>query len=78
MTSICSPGSPSQWKATRSPRVSRWRSRQFTLALSVPSANQRKKGGFERSHASDGSVLQVRSSFACASQKASGSAAAWS
>ena len=46
-----SPGSPSQWKATRSPRSARWRSRQLTLAFSVPSANHVKNGGFDRSHA---------------------------
>ena len=76
MIAICSPGSPSQWKATASPRSARWRSRQFTLTLSVPSANHVKKGGLERSTAWVGSRLQVSSSTACSSQKASGSAAA--
>ena len=76
MTAICSPGSPSQWKATWSPRVSRCRSRQLTLALRVPSANHWKKGGLERSQASVGSRLQVSMAVACSSQKASGSAAA--
>ena len=76
MIATRSPGSPSQWNATRSPRDSRWRSRQLTLTFSVPSANHLKKGGLERSQPWVGSVPQVSISFAVSSQNASGSAAA--
>ena len=43
-----SPGSPSQWKATRSPRpAATWRSTQLTATLSLPPTNHLAKG---RSH----------------------------
>ena len=45
-----SPGSPSQWKATRSPRpAATWRSTQLTATLSLPPTNHLAKG---RSHSS--------------------------
>ena len=43
MRSRVSPGSPTQWCATLSPRSSRCRSRQLYERLSVPSLNQRKR-----------------------------------
>ena len=40
-----SPGSPSQWNATLSPRpASTWRSRQLLVTLSVPPTNHFAKG----------------------------------
>ena len=50
-----SPGSPSQWKATTSPRpAATCRSRQFTDTLRVPPSNQRAKGGSHSSTRSHG------------------------
>ena len=70
-----SPGSPSQWKATRSPRpASTWRSTQLTATLSLPPTNHLAKGRFHSSTSVQG-VSQVSGS-AWASQKASGSASA--
>ncbi len=72
-----SPGSPSQWKATRSPRpASTWRSTQLTETLSRPPTNHEAKG---RSHSTTwfhGSAQVSRR--ACSAQKARGlSAASW-
>ena len=66
-----SPGSPSQWKATLSPRpASTWRSRQLYETLSVPPTNHLAKG---RSHSSVvwKSSNQVSSSRAWRAQNAS-------
>ena len=70
-----SPGSPSQWKATRSPLpVSTWRSTQLTDTLSLPPTNHLAKGTFHCKTSDQGSD-QV-SQRACASQKPRRSAAA--
>ncbi len=70
-----SPGSPSQWKATRAPRpAATWRSTQLTATLSLPPTNHLAKGRFH-SRTSVQGVSQV-SRFACAAQKARGSASA--
>ena len=67
-----SPGSPSQWKATRSPRpAATWRSTQLTATLSLPPTNHLAKGRFHSSTSVHG-VSQV-SRLACDAQKASGS-----
>src|SRR5579875_3120165 len=56
-----SPGSPSKWNATRSPRpASTWRSRQFTATLSRPSANHFAKGAFDQSRTCSNGCSQVR------------------
>ena len=68
-----SPGSPSQWKATRSPRpASTWRSTQLTATLSLPPTNHLAKGRFHSRTSRPG--LGPVSRLACASQKPSGSA----
>ena len=70
-----SPGSPSQWKATRSPRpASTWRSTQLTATLSLPPTNHLANGASHSRTRDHGSAQVSRS--ACASQKASGSACA--
>ena len=70
-----SPGSPSQWNATRSPRpASTWRSTQLTATLSLPPTNHLAKGRFHSSTSVHG-VSHV-SLVACAAQNASGSASA--
>ena len=70
-----SPGSPSQWKATRSPSpASTWRSTQLTATLSVPPTNHLAKGSFHSSTSVHG-VSQV-SLVACEAQNARGSASA--
>src|SRR5487761_1221898 len=72
-----SPGSPSQWKATRSPSpAATGRSRQLYETLSVPPVNQRAKGSSHSSTLSQGEN-QSREA-ACSAQKASGSATAFS
>ena len=54
-----SPGSPSQWKATRSPRpASTWRSTQLTATLSLPPTNHLANGSFHSSTSVQG-VSQV-------------------
>ena len=64
-----SPGSPSQWKATLSPRpAATWRSRQFSETLSLPPTNHLAKGSSHSQmvcHSSD----QSTSSAACRAQK---------
>ncbi len=64
-----SPGSPSKWMATRSPRpASTWRSTQLYATLSLPSANHLAKGGLDQSSVSVGSTAQLRRR-ACSAQK---------
>jgi hypothetical protein len=71
-----SPGSPSQWKATRSPfPAATWRSRQFSLTLSRPPTNHLAKGSSHSSTVSHG-VVQVRRSSAWRAQNASTSRSA--
>src|SRR5690242_7231572 len=73
-----SPGSPSKWMATRSPRpASTCRSTQLYATLSVPSLNHLANGGFDQSSVSEGSLAQV-SRRACSAQKPSLSALACS
>ena len=70
-----SPGSPSQWKATRSPRpAATWRSTQLTATLSLPPTNHLANGRFHSSTCVHG-VSHV-SRLAWAAQKARGSASA--
>ena len=70
-----SPGSPSQWKATVSPRpAATWRSRQLYETFRVPPSNHRAKGS---SHSS--TVSQVRNQSrepACSAQNPVQSASA--
>src|SRR5256885_13853739 len=64
-----SPGSPSQWKATLSPRpASTWRSTQLYAAFSSPPTNHFANGGFDQSRTVFHLVFQCRRS-ACLAQK---------
>ncbi len=72
-----SPGSPSQWMATRSPLpAATCRSRQFSATFSLPSPNQRANGGFDQSRVSVNGVCQCRSCRDCSAQNPSRSAVA--
>ncbi|CAM5574733.1 hypothetical protein STANM309S_01924 [Streptomyces tanashiensis] len=78
MIARLSPGSPSKWMATRSPRpASTCRSTQLYATFSSPSANHLANGGFDQSRVSVGSVAQLRR-LACSAQKPSLSALACS
>ena len=56
-----SPGSPSQWKATRSPKpASTWRSTQLTATLSLAPTNHFAKGALLQSRTSVQGVAHVR------------------
>ena len=71
-----SPGSPSQWNATRSPwPFSTWRSTALWQTLSFPPTNHLANGSSHSRTVSQGSN-QSTSSAACLAQKASGSASA--
>ena len=76
MMARVSPGSPSQWMATLSPRpAATWRSRQLALTLRVPPTNHLANGS-SHSRVVWKSVSQVMRSRACSAQNASGSASA--
>src|SRR6516162_7623302 len=71
-----SPGSPSQWMATRSPRpAATWRSTQLYATLSLPSANHFANGASDQSRVSLNGVDQ-ESRLACLAQNASQSSSA--
>ena len=75
MVLVSPSGSPTQWKATLSPRPSAtWRSTQFTQALSRPPTNHSENGGSHSSTFVHG--WSHCSHFACSAHQASGSSAA--
>ena len=74
MSRVSSAGSPTQWKATLSPRpAATWRSTQLTEALMVAPVNHFAKGGLDQSRTwSQGCPQSSRS--AASAQNASRSA----
>src|ERR1035437_7971269 len=72
-----SPGSPTKWIATLSPRpASTWRSTQLEEALSPPPTTHLAKGASVHSRVLSKSLDHVRNDRACSAQKPSWSAEA--